>query len=95
MTNAEHVRLLLFIARDTPRSMLALANLSHALDAYAGREFALEIINVYDEPERALADRVLVTPTLLAPTSARRLIGDLSDGGHLQYFLQSLALPAA
>lgn len=87
---ADRIRLLLFIARDTPRSLLALANLTRALDACAEREFALEIVNVHEEPERALADRVLVTPTLLAPTSAQRIIGDLSEGSHLQYFLQSL-----
>jgi circadian clock protein KaiB len=87
------VRLFLFVANDAPRSIVAIANLRCALAELADRAFALEIVNVFDEPDRALAERVLVTPTLLAPACARRLVGDLSEKSLLRYFLQGL--PAA
>ena len=60
---------------------------------FAEAAFALEIVNVFDDPDRALSARVLVTPTLLAPDFARRLVGDLSERTQLHYFLQGL--PAA
>jgi len=86
-------RLLLFVVNASPRSMLAIDNLHHAITELADRIFVLEIVNVYDDPERALAERVMVTPTLLAPASSQRLVGDLSELNQLRYFLQML--PAA
>lgn len=86
----EAVRLLLFIAGDTPRSTVAIENLRLALTDYQERKFQLEIIDVFESAGRAIADRVLVTPTLLAPGSSRRLVGDLSEKSQLRYFLQSL-----
>ena len=47
-------------------------------------------MNVFDDPERALAERILVTPTLLAPASAQRIVGDLGEVSQLRYFLQML-----
>jgi circadian clock protein KaiB len=89
------VELILFVANEAPKSIVALANLRRALDELPGLRFALEIVNVYADPDRALANRVLVTPTLLAPGSARRLVGDLSEQSQLHYFLNGLAVPLA
>jgi circadian clock protein KaiB len=43
--------------------------------------YALEIIDVVEQPEIAEEQRVLATPTLLCPPSlpVRRLLGDLGD----------------
>jgi circadian clock protein KaiB len=87
------VVLCLFVADGGPRSAAAIANITVALVNMRDRAFALEIVNVYDDPDRALLNRVLVTPTLLAPASAQRLVGDLSEAAQLRYFLQGL--PAA
>lgn len=87
-TPATH--LVLFVARGTPRSVLAIENIARAIERHMERSFALDIVDVYDDPERALNDRVLVTPTLLAPACARRLIGDLGAKTHLDYFLTTL-----
>jgi circadian clock protein KaiB len=87
------IELLLFVVGRTPRSMLAIENLMAALAERPERMFSLAIIDVVEAPERALADRVLVTPTLLAPLVARRLVGDLSEAKLLRYFLETL--PAA
>jgi circadian clock protein KaiB len=90
---APGIRLFLFVAKDTPRSIIAVENIKRALTAFAASAFALEIVNVYEDPDRALSERVLVTPTLLAPDFSRRLVGDLSETAQLQYFLHGL--PAA
>lgn len=72
-------KLFLFIAGDSPNSSVALMNLRRILGERAQRERALEVVDVNEEPERALAWRVLVTPTLLWGNEpfGRRLIGDL------------------
>jgi circadian clock protein KaiB len=92
MNAAEPIALVLFVSDDSPRSIVATANIQQALEAGTGSDFALEIVNVFAEPDRALAARVLVTPTLLAPAAARRLVGDLSEHEKLRYFLHGLQI---
>jgi circadian clock protein KaiB len=84
------IRLCLFVANETPRSIIAIENIRRALMEFVDSTFALEVVNVFDDPDRALSERVLVTPTLLAPASARRIVGDLSERSQLHYFLQGL-----
>jgi circadian clock protein KaiB len=91
MEDAAAVQLVLFIANDSPRSAVARANLDAELAARPPGAFQLEIVNVCDDPDRALAERVLVTPTLLAPAYARRLVGDLREQLQLSYFLLGLS----
>ncbi len=90
--NASHdgAVLLLFVAGDAPRTTVALENLRRALAEFEDRKFQLEVIDVYENAGRAIADRVFVTPTLLAPGTSRRLVGDLSENSQLRYFLQSV-----
>jgi circadian clock protein KaiB len=92
MRDVQHdpVRLCLFVANDAPKSIIAIENIRRALIEFVDSAFALEIVNVFDDPDRALSSRVLVTPTLLAPDFARRLVGDLSEKTQLHYFLQGL-----
>ncbi len=93
MTPDGPIALRLFVVTNTPRSMLALENLGAALDEWPENKFSLAVVDVFEAPERALADGVLVTPTLFAPRGARRLVGDLSEKKLLRYFLETL--PAA
>jgi circadian clock protein KaiB len=93
MNSTAAVQLYLFIASNAPRSVAAIDNIRRALAAFPERTYVLEIVNVFDDPDRALASRVLITPTLLAPACARRLVGDLSEEGQLHYFLQGLSAP--
>ena len=75
---AGRLSLRLYVAGNAPNSLLAVAN-ARALCGEAGH--ALEVVDVLDHPRRALADGIIVTPTLLklSPLPLRRLIGDLSD----------------
>ena len=77
------VKLRLYVTGSAPNSIAALVNLKAVRAALAEHE--VEIIDVLERPERALADDVLVTPTLLklAPRPSCRIVGDLSDIHHV------------
>lgn len=78
--NRETLRLRLYVAGVAPNSLRAIAN-TKAICALHFVDHVLEIVDLMIEPDRALADRVIVTPTLikLSPAPELRLIGDLSD----------------
>ena len=82
----------LYVAGDAQNSAQAVANLTALCKAYLKDRHSIEIVNVFHEPQRALADGILMTPTLvkLAPTPApRKIIGTLSQ---TQPVLQALGL---
>jgi circadian clock protein KaiB len=71
----------LYVASGAPNSLLAVANLAAICKDLPARSFALEIIDVLSDPQRALADGILVTPSLnkVSPSPRTRLVGNLSD----------------
>lgn len=71
----------LYVAGSAPNSMRAHANLLALLDRAGKTDFDLEIVDCFREPQRALRDGVLVTPTLLKlePAPRASVIGTLSD----------------
>ncbi len=83
-------QLLLFVAGDIPSSLAAYGNIALALEMFPEGEFTLEVIDVWESPDRALESRVWITPTLLAPSYSRRLVGDLSRWDRVRHFLRSL-----
>lgn len=71
----------LYIAGDAANSVAAVANLNAmCLEHLIGR-FEIEIVDVFLQPDRALADGVFLTPTLvkLAPAPVRRIVGSLAQ----------------
>jgi circadian clock protein KaiB len=74
------VKLRLYVTGSAPNSIAALANMK-AVRAALDQDHELEIVDVLERPERALADDVLVTPTLmkLAPRPSCRIVGNLSN----------------
>jgi circadian clock protein KaiB len=81
----------LYIANNAPNSVRAVANLAAICKEHLKDKFKLEIIDVLEYPLRALADGILVTPSLakLAPSPAAKIIGNLSDTGTV---LQALGI---
>lgn len=71
----------LYVAGDGPNALTARRNLDAFLARNPDHEVHLEIIDVLLEPERGLADGVLVTPLLVkvAPAPERRVVGNLQD----------------
>lgn len=73
----------LYVASSAPNSLLAIANLKSICQEFLDGNFSLEIVDVLDEPLRALADGIVVTPSLakLSPSPVTRIAGNLSDRG--------------
>jgi circadian clock protein KaiB len=71
----------LYVAGDGPNAVTARRNLDAFLAQYPDYQVELEVIDVLRNPERGLADGVLVTPLLVkvAPPPERRVIGNLQD----------------
>jgi len=75
------VVLRLYVAGGAPNSMQAIANLEAICAEYLKDGHRLEVIDVLENPQRAMAEGVLVTPSLskLSPQPAAQVIGNLSD----------------
>ena len=71
----------LYVAGNAPNSARATANIRAICEGHFAKHYTLEIVDMLTEPRRALADAIIVTPTLLklGPPPALRVIGDLSD----------------
>ena len=71
----------LYVVGGAPNSVQALANLEAICQQYLEGKYQLEIVDVFEQPLRALADGVIVTPSLikLSPLPAAQVVGNLSD----------------
>lgn len=71
----------LYVAGNAPNSAQAVANLDEICREYLNGSHKLEIIDVLEHPQHAMAAGILVTPTLekLSPLPAAQVIGNLSD----------------
>jgi circadian clock protein KaiB len=71
----------LYVVNSAPNSLLAIANLAAICKEFLKDNFRLEIVDVLEQPLRALADGILVTPSLakLSPSPAANIVGNLSD----------------
>jgi circadian clock protein KaiB len=77
---ARGLKVRLYVAGRAPNSVRAEENLRLIADKYDEIAWEVEVVDVLVEPLRALADGVLVTPTLirLAPPPEVWIVGDLS-----------------
>lgn len=75
------IRFRLYVTGNGPNSVQAVVNLKEICTTHLPGRHHIEIVDLLLEPERALDDRVLLTPTLvkLSPRPARRVIGNLSQ----------------
>lgn len=87
------LRLRLYVSGNAPNSARAVANIRAICHARFPSLHDLEVVDILTDPERALADGIIVSPTLLklAPTPLARLIGDLSDGTRVLQTLEALS----
>ena len=58
-----------------------MTNLTALCQTYLPDRHEIEVVDVFRRPERALADAIFMTPTLvrLAPAPVRRVVGTLSQ----------------
>jgi circadian clock protein KaiB len=78
---ADHYLLRLYVSGTTPRSARAIQNIRAICEEKLQGRYDLEVIDIYQHPEQARPEQVVVTPTLVKklPLPVRRLIGDLSN----------------
>ena len=85
--NTEKVKLTLrlYVAGAAPNSLLAISNARAICDEHFASAHELEVVDLLLHPRRALADGIIVTPTLLKllPLPVQRVVGNLSDTNRL------------
>lgn len=71
----------LYVAGGALNSAHAAANLGAICRAYLPGRHRIEVVDVFREPKRALADGIFMTPTLVrvAPLPVRSIVGTLSQ----------------
>lgn len=82
---AEKVVFRLYVAGHLPNSTRALSNLRAFCDAELSLTYSIDILDVFEAPEAALAESVFMTPQLVVQCGSGKhvLIGDLSDTSRL------------
>jgi circadian clock protein KaiB len=80
----------LYVAGQSPKSLLAFANLKAMADEYLAGRYEIEVVDVVEDPSIARSDDILALPTLVRrlPAPLRRMIGDLSNTDRLLVGLQ-------
>lgn len=71
----------LYIAGQTPKSIVALANLKRICDEHLNGQYEIEVIDLMENPQLARRDQIVAIPTLVRelPSPLKRIIGDLSN----------------
>ena len=79
--NANTIVLRLYTAGRTPKSVAALENLKRICDEHLKGRYAIEVIDLVQNPKLARDDQIVAIPTLVkkVPEPLRKLIGDLSN----------------
>ena len=84
-TQAGKYVLRLFVAGATARSHQAVLRVRQLCEAELKDNYALEVIDIYQQPSLARENQIVATPTLIKefPLPARRFIGNLSNTSRL------------
>jgi circadian clock protein KaiB len=71
----------LYVAGQTPKSVLALTNLTQICEEHLQGRYEIEIIDLMEHPQLARGDQILAVPTLVRrlPEPIKKIIGDLSN----------------
>jgi circadian clock protein KaiB len=74
-------RLRLYVAGQTPKSVLAFRNLKEICEEHLQGRYEIEIIDLLQNPQLARGDQILALPTLVRrlPEPIKKIIGDLSN----------------
>lgn len=81
MVQQEKWELRLYIAGQTPNSVLALRNITKYCKQHLEGRYAIEVIDLLKNPQLAEGDQIFAIPTLVrkVPEPLRKIIGDLSN----------------
>jgi circadian clock protein KaiB len=84
----------LYVSGATPKSLEAIRNIKNICNENLAGRYRLEVVDIYQQPERAEHDQVVAAPMLVKrrPLPMRKLIGTLSNTSHV---LRALGLTGA
>lgn len=71
----------LYVAGQTPKSMVALDNLRRICEEHLPGKYHIEVVDLMVHPQLAKGDQIVAIPTLVRklPEPIRKVIGDLSN----------------
>lgn len=77
----DHYVLVLFVTGSTPKSAQAISVVRALCEKHLANRYELEVVDIYQCPERLAADQILAAPTLLKkrPFPTQRLVGNLDN----------------
>ena len=75
------VSMRMYVASDSAPSVQARRQLGVPRERFGGEDWEVEVVDVFEQPALAEADRILATPILirLFPTRRLSVIGDFGD----------------
>lgn len=81
MAQDEKWELRLYVAGQTPKSILAIKNIHKYCNAHLAGKYSIEVIDLLKNPQLAEGDQIFAIPTLVrkVPEPLRKIIGDLSN----------------
>jgi circadian clock protein KaiB len=81
MAKEQKWELRLYIAGQTPKSILALQNITRYCKEHLAGKYSIEVIDLLKNPQLAEGDQIFAIPTLVRkfPKPLRKIIGDLSN----------------
>src|SRR5687767_5029794 len=77
----EKWELRLYIAGQTPKSVMAFANLKRLCEEHLKGRYTIEVVDLTRNPQLAAGDQIVAISTLVRklPEPLRRIVGDLRD----------------
>jgi len=71
----------LYVAGQTPKSVLAITNIKKICEENLKGRYVLDVIDIYQQPQLAQGKQIIAVPTLIKklPPPLRRIIGDMSN----------------
>jgi len=94
--NEQRWELRLYVAGQTPKSILALKNITRYCQENLEGRYSIEVIDLLKTPQLAEGDQIVAIPTLIrkVPIPIRKIIGDLSDEEKVLVGLNIRPLPS-
>jgi circadian clock protein KaiB len=80
----------LYVSGASPKSLEAIKNIKRICDVNLAGRHQLEVVDIFQQPERAALDQVVAAPMLVKhlPLPLRRLIGPLSNARQVLQILE-------
>ncbi len=78
---SSHYVLKLYVAGQSPKSVIAITNITKICEENLQGRYELEVIDLYQQPQLAQGEQIIALPTLIRklPPPLRRIIGDMSN----------------